>query len=411
MVKKTSEFAVVSVQGAGTGLLTCVIPDLVAPSPLSEYKLGDAQLTLCAQHKDEFDFLQVDAELPIPEHSDLQVCVPTTDTQEVADTLNGYWSQFWTWDDEPTTWDDFSSLLHQTPALPEMDVTLTFAEWKQAIQHLKVNTARGICGWYAQELRDLPDQALDDLLRLFSSQLSSMPAHLMTARTIPLGKTKEPDQAHLTRPITILSLLYRLWGRATTTKILQYWSASFLPQVGFLPGRSLANAMIAFQNRLEQAHMGANVSYGGLTLDLIKAFNFIGREPAAEAMMHYGVPSDWVQFWYASITDMHRVWEINGSLSSPFHPTTGCPEGDTWSVVAMLALSIVWVHMLSQRESPVASLCYADNLGWSASDTQAHHVALTATIDWSTSLRLQVDWKKTWVWATDTHHSCAWVHL
>lgn len=195
-----------------------------------------------------------------------------------------------------------------------MDSVLTLEEWTQAVRHLKLKTARGICGRYAQELRDLPDLALEDLYHLFTATLPSMPSHLMRARTIPLGKTSHPDSASLTRPITTLSLLYRLWGRATTVKILRHWTKHFPSSVvGFLPARSLTNAMIGFQWKLEQAHLGDDVSYGGLTLDLIKAFNLIGREPAAEATLHYGLPPDWVQFWFASISSMDRVWEINGS--------------------------------------------------------------------------------------------------
>lgn len=78
-----------------------------------------------------------------------------------------------------------TSLLQQTPSLPELDATLTLSDWKQAIHDLKVPTTRGICGWYTQKLRDLPDQAVDDLFHLFSSQMSSMPAYLMRARAIP----------------------------------------------------------------------------------------------------------------------------------------------------------------------------------------------------------------------------------
>ena len=412
MLKATSTFDILDIKGVGTGLLTCKIPQFGAPHPLADYRLGDLQLQFCAQHNDEIDFLQTDADKPLPPQRRLVVQIPTTDTQEVADGLNHYWARFWTRDDDTTDWTEFSDLLRRTPMVPALDTDLTLEEWKQAIRHLKIGTARGVCGWYAQELRDLPDLAVEDLFHLFRDHMASMPSHLMHARTIPLGKTAQPDHAHLTRPITVLSLLYRLWGRATTVKILQHWTKHFpTAVVGFLPARSMTNAMVGFQWKLEQAHLGMDLSYGGLTLDLVKAFNLIGREPAAEAMLHYGLPSDWVQFWFSSITAMDRVWEINGSLSQPFQPTTGCPEGDTWSVVAMLALSNVWVHMLQDTPKPVAPLSYADNLGWSAQDPDAHQDALTLTLAWSQALRLQVDWKKTWVWATDSTHADAWRHL
>ena len=409
MVRRKTSHDISSLRGAGTGLLTCVIPSLPHPHPLADYRLGNLQLQLCSHNNQEYDFLQIEADHSLPESLVLEIIIPTTDTNQVADELNEYWSQFWTRDDQNTIWNSFSTMLQSTPSLPPMESLLTLDEWKQAVRHLKLNTARGVCGWFAQELRDLPDLALDDLRLLFMEHQTSMPAALMQARTIPLGKTSHPEQASLTRPITILSLLYRLWGRATTVKILQFWSKQFSPAViGFLPARSMANAMIGFQRKLEKAHMGHELSYGGLTLDLVKAFNLLGREPASEAMLHYGLPPDWIQFWYESISSIDRVWEINGSLSHPFHPTTGCPEGDTWSAVAMLALSNVWVHLLEAQSPPVAPLSYADNLGWSAQEPAAHTAALSATIAWSTALRLKVDWQKTWVWATDAKHTLAW---
>ena len=145
--------------------------------------------------------------MQIPSEHKLLVQVPTSDTHDVAEELNTYWSRFWSRDDDTADWTHFSELLRHTPTVPALDVALALEEWKQAIRHLKIGTARGICGWYAQELRDLPDLAIEDLYHLFCDHLTSMPSYLMRTRTIPLGKTTVPDQAHLTRPITVMSLL------------------------------------------------------------------------------------------------------------------------------------------------------------------------------------------------------------
>ena len=412
MTWSTQLLDIQSLRGQGSGLLTCTVPDFRNHHPQAEYSIGEVALLYCNHQQTEIDFFQADVEGEFPERQQLRIRTPVTDSQLVVNELTQYWSKFWLRDSPQEDWSTFQHMLMDTQPLPKLEATLTRMEWRQAIQHLKISTARGICGWFAQELRDLPLEAQDDLYDLMLNHLSAMPPELMRARTIPLGKSKHPDQPALTRPITILSLLYRLWGRATTYKALRYWART-LPEeiVGFLPGRSMANAMVAFQWKLEQTSRFTEASLGGLTLDLTKAFNLIGRRPAAFAMIHYGLPEQWVHFWESSISSMDRVWEVNGSLSEPFQPTTGCPEGDTWSVVAMLALSNVWVNHLRVLPQPVQPLCYADNLGWSATQAAAHGAALQVTKLWADTLRFQIDWKKTWVWASNDEHAHRWTGL
>ena len=65
-------------------------------------------------------------------------------------------------------------MLRQTDALPPISFRLTMAEWKQAIQHIKITTARGVCGWHAQEFRDLPSAAQEDLYHIFLHHSDSM---------------------------------------------------------------------------------------------------------------------------------------------------------------------------------------------------------------------------------------------
>ena len=168
--------------------------------------------------------------------------------------------------------------------------------------------------------------------------------------------------------------------------------------------------MIDCQWRLEQTSPWTEAAYGGLTLDLSKAFNLIGRCPAAQQVLHCGLPLDWVHFQQTSIISMYRVWEIHGSISTPFQPTTGCPEVDTWSVLAMLALQCLGAPFAG-FDRTVAPLCYADNLGWSAICPDAHEPALEITQAWAEALRLQIDWKKTWVWVSNTAHAHSWRRL
>ena len=82
--------------------------------------------------------------------------------------------------------------------------------------------------------------------------------------------------------------------------------------------------------------------------------------------------------------------------------TTGVPEGDSWSVMAMLALNRVFVFQLEQPGIEVNA--FADNWGYSADRPELHAAALQSTWALTDSLRLEIDWTKTWGWGTNSTH-------
>ena len=55
------------------------------------------------------------------------------------------------------------------------------------------------------------------------------------------------------------------------------------------------------------------------------------RAPAAELLVHLGVPEDFVRLWQDFLSKAQRCAEFQGGLGSPF--TTGVAEGYPLSVV------------------------------------------------------------------------------
>ena len=86
--------------------------------------------------------------------------------------------------------------------------------------------------------------------------------------------------------------------------------------------------------------------------------------------------------------------------SSP--TSNGCPEGDSWSVVAMLVTAETWCYLLEQQTPLPRMSAYADN--WSVWTGDIHISAAPALctsrfVDW---MGLQISWDKTWIWSTST---------
>ena len=68
----------------------------------------------------------------------------------------------------------------------------------------------------------------------------------------------------------------------------------------------------------------------------------------------------------------------------------------------MIALNRIYVHHV--QTSGVYVNAYADNWSYAADEPSAHGEAVSKTLEVTSSLRLQIDWQKTWGWGTKTSH-------
>ena len=341
----------------------------------------------------------------------------TSDPSNIADKLNNYWNQFWCRDSNDdisntSVWSNFNRHLEQCTPQPPIELDLCNVElWKQAIGTTKVSSARGTDGWTVEELRNLPDVCIQVLANIFASiQGQSLPIEWTHSITIPIGKTDLPETPAQTRPITLIPMLYRWWTKVVTKQILKTWGQTAPPGlIGFLPTRSAQLDLVDMQWNFEKAHDLNNdphLQWQGLTLDLVKCFNLLPRLPSYQAMIYFGVPKGVADIWFNTLSHNTRWWKIQNQIWCCGPSTTGTPEGDTWSVVACLALSWVWQqHVAATMAKP---LSYADNWGWKTKTTASNLAAIQITTNYTDSLRLQIDWGKTWAWTTATTGKKKW---
>ena len=356
----------------------------------------------------------------VPTEGRLQQQQCHTTPEIMASRLDEYWGQFWCRDssqdcappDDNDPWTQFQQWLDSTPQIPPATVVLDDHNlWINALRQMNSKTARGIDSWTVDELRSLPPIAIKSLSQIFHRfQGHPFPSKWLVAITIPLGKEIEAHTPAKTRPITVLSLLYRLWSKVVTSQILRHWS-QHLPGyvVGFIPGRSPQNEMVKIQHEFEVSHTNfetGSTQWQGLTLDLVKCFNLIPREPARRALLKAGIPDHMIQTWFQSLQKLVRYWKFGSAIIESGQTTTGTPEGDTVSVLCCVAISRIWAHHLSIHQAIPS--CYADNWSWRCKTLQANLRALEATRDFTNACRLRIDWGKTWAWITYHFNKPAW---
>ena len=165
----------------------------------------------------------------------------------------------------------------------------------------------------------------------------------MLALTAPVPKVAELPRIDQLRPITILSQLYRLWSRVICRQQLCHLSR-YLPEelTGLLAGRGSLDASMRQQFFIESHHDSRN-PMAILSLDLIKCYNTVHRRRVRDLMHACAIPEVLVQQWFASLQSICRVWTFQGFCSQPYATCTGVPEGDSWSVVAMVLLDYLWI--------------------------------------------------------------------
>eukprot|EP00438_Fugacium_kawagutii_P002099 Skav218449 [mRNA] locus=scaffold538:139381:143205:- [translate_table: standard] len=352
--------------------------------------------------------LQFPAPLAIDERSpqvNLQQRHVITNPADIADQLTNYWLPIWNSDIQPTP-DQLQKFHDLVDALPfqlqEISLDFCTEKWTQAIRKLRGSTAKGfdaITGW---ELKLLPTQLVTSLASVMMND-HHFPAWLMRARTTPISKLDEemPNSGQI-RPITVLALVYRVYASVICTQILHAWSLHFPAGItGLLPSRGSHDAAFRASLQIEIARR-SDLPLSGLTLDLRKCFNMIWHHVGPALLARLGVPDAEIQRWSRSIAHMTRYWCVHDCTFGPYPNTRGLPEGDSHSVLIMLSIALLWLGTLQLTGETCHPTAYADNWSWMTSTPVAHRAISMQTLLVTGVCGLEIDWAKTWVFATST---------
>ena len=380
----------------------CFVAEPSKFQPMSPVQANGVEASLIQQNAHSIFIRMPEGHEPLQEQVTLTQAQCTFQVQEVFDELSGFWQQFW-YKDEPDDGKSFDEVFHQ-PAIRYPSLPDTFEDdltcWKEALASCKGDSAPGVDGFTFHELKMLPDQLLTHLVRIISS-MDAFPPHLMLAKTIPLPK-KGKLSAENSRPITIMATLYRLWGKVCARRCLRHLAGHVSSAItGMLPHRGAHDASYMLQTHLELCRLD-NTHVTGLTLDLRKCFNLLTRNKVRQLLVNHGLPPRLVQKWFDSISRLCRYWDVSKACSQVFPSNHGCPEGDAWSVVAMVCTAETWSGLVCSQEPSIKTAAYADNWTYWQLDQQLSPGTTNLTQMYVQWLGLEISWEKTWVWSTST---------
>ena len=130
------------------------------------------------------------------------------------------------------------------------------------------------------------------------------------------------------RPITVLGVLYRLWGSHHACRAIRALSP-VLPDTlyGSRPACFAGQIWSQLLWAIEGAH-AASIGLTGLVADLQKAFNLLPWLVVFEALAILGLPMRLLVAWAGALSCMGRRFQLGSHLTDPVYSSTGFPEGD-----------------------------------------------------------------------------------
>ena len=229
-------------------------------------------------------------------------------------------------------------------------------------RRMKCGAAPGQDGWRVAELRALPPPLLDKLAEALNEveRTGKWPTTVAraTVALLPKGEGPEPLQQ---RPITITSVVYRLWAATRLRQILSWQEKWAHPsQHGFRPKHSTADALWDLGLRAETALLDGT----GLTivsLDYEKCFDRIPQGIVLALVERLGLPVNVVAAARGIYASLDRRFKLQRGYGQTFRATNGVVQGCPLSVVFLNALVAVWMRAVEGTVAGVEAIAYADD--------------------------------------------------
>ena len=218
-------------------------------------------------------------------------------------------------------------------------------QWLQAIHKMKKTAARGPDAYARLDLLNMAPCHVDQLLELIhaiESGRTDWPLQLLQGFVCAVDKQNQKQGADGYRPITLLSVIYRVWASIRTRQLLRALQQQMPEEMfGFVPEKETADLWISLQAKIETAcQLGQPLT--GCVADVVKAFNGLPRGPLLRAAARLGFPQCVLTPWVSFISQIQRRFVLGESVSAAVHSSSGFIEGDPLSVTAMSVASILY---------------------------------------------------------------------
>eukprot|EP00435_Cladocopium_sp_Y103_P016937 s4955_g4.t1 len=336
-----------------------------------------------------------------------------TDTNQILKQFEAHWRPRWNALAEvpEEAWERITQFAsHYMECFPFQWKPLSLTDWFSTVKRFKPRAARGPDGFDKDDLGSMPAsfaQPFLDLMTAIENGATTWPSQLKFGTVIGLAKQDNSCAVEHFRPITLFPTLYRTWAKLRTKQIIQQM-ARWIPAeaLGFLPRRETSEVWLMVQAQIE-VMLQYDLDFSGLSTDLKKAFNHIGRRQTFMIAARLGLPPPLLHAWSSFLDNFVRRFDVAGCLGPEITSNSGYPEGCPLSIISMLTVN--WSYHVYMRVfcPRVQAYSFVDNLTLAAREAMAVIQAFFALKTICQLFGLTTDDGKTFVWGlTKTSKAC-----
>ncbi|XP_056688793.1 uncharacterized protein [Spinacia oleracea] len=304
------------------------------------------------------------------------------DSQSVKDIIVGYFTDLFTEEGEPESFDVPYDVFPEIPQREweSLEKPYTRMEIEFVVKNMGALKAPGPDGFQAlfyQKNWELVCSSVYDMV-IPVLEGKGMPANVNDTHIVLLPKIERPELPLHFRPIGLCNVTYKIITKAIVNRI-----KPILPllisntQASFVPGRQITDNIVIFQEVLHtMKRKQGGKGYMAIKIDFEKAYDRLRWSFIRDTLMQMNLPLLLINVIMECVTtsNLHVLW--NGEPSQSFKPGRGIRQGDPLSpylfVMCMERLyqtieeAIIakkWKPIRASRNGPLLSnLFFADDI-------------------------------------------------
>ena len=279
----------------------------------------------------------------------------------------------------------------------------TLQRFVTAVSRKKKTSGRGPDGVSQPDLAALPATAAAACVSMFEAVEGGKrwPEQLAAGYVNSLAKHLQAQHVDEFRPVTVYSLLYRIWSTERAREALRTVAAVIPDSVqGGVPGRQAKAIWYDVAQTLEFAFLDGCAVHGVL-LDISKAFNAIPRYPLWFALRLMDFPVGVMRAWCCFVSAQTRRFKVRQAVGKAVGSNCGLPEGCGLSVFGMIIVDWLLDLWLAQLNKGINLKAFIDDWGLRFHSVLDFPLLWSKVQDFVTAMDLSLDLKKSRLWSTD----------